>query len=1028
MELSPTLAPTPPQTAPLERQPRTGPSSRAATVPAVFVALFALLLASFPVRNSDVWAHLAAGRQLAHGAAAAVPAPSAPHSTWLYDLASYAVYSVVGGPGLVLVKALTVVAVALLLLQMSRAGSGWWVAVLCTALALLAMGTRLLLQPTTASYLFLALAIWFARSRDAEGRSWLPAWPLALLFVTWANTSGWFTLGLAVVALVWLGQALDETLPGAERRAVLRRRAVALLVLCGLCLLNPAGVAAFAPPAELGWFGAAGPARAITSPFQRAYLTTFAQVPAALAYFPLLGLGALSFALALPRWSWQRFLPFAALAVLSGTQARAIPFFAVVAGPALAWNLHEFFARRPAAERAALPRRWRFASGGVQALLGLAFLACAWPGWLQGAPFEPRRWDIDTPPALADGAGVVRQWHEAGKLDPAARGLHLSPESAQTFAWFCPQDRPVQDRQLAADILDVENAPADWPARLRAAGINHVVVYDPNPDRLFAALVRLLGNPHRWPLLHVAGDLAVFGWRDPDAASDTFAGWGVDLDRLAFHTPGSALTAEHRSDPERAPRRWWHAFWKRAPAHPIGRAEARFYLLEAEVARRSAAVRHQTAWESAQAAALTAAAAGWASGPGALLDANVRLELFRPSLPAPPAPPEAYTKLPPLTQAALVARQRDALRRDDTPPAILYLAVRAARRAVAANPDDSRAYLMLAESYLGLLGQTRERAWGARLQELVQLRRIQTSWALNQAIRLEPTLATPHLQLAQLYRDQGYWDLSLQHARQYTHLARQAGPPPGVPADAFRGQLAQSEATLQKLAQLVDERRAEYAAEAPKMRVADRAAMAMGKGLAGTARDVLLASDIAAFGPRGMELELKLLLLTGRARDVWDWTVPEQQASLGATYYWIRALAGAALGDYDAARSVCAELAPTGGQRPSDAIYRERLAQTVGQFFADELAAGATRPNPFERVIAQSGFGERLTNVTRHMRQEVDVTVLRGLLALEQGETAEAVAAFRAALACWSDEPERGRLDFRSRVIAQDWLETLTAR
>jgi hypothetical protein len=1020
------LAHAPPRidgTATPETRPRIHALNGSALASVLFVAVFAFLLASFPARNGDIWAHLAAGRQLVQEGQLAAP-PDAPHSTWLYDLTSYAVYSAAAGPGLVIGKALLVVGLALVLLRLSRSGSNWWVPVLCTALALLAMGTRLLLQPATVSYLLLALAIWFTRSRETDGPlpAWLPSWPLALVFVIWANTSGWFTLGLVVVALIWFGQAFDDVLRGAGRRAVLRRRFVALAVLGGLCLLNPAGLAAFAPPAELV---APGNARAIASPFQRGYLTAFAQVPAALAYFPLLGLGLLSFALALPRWSWQRFLPFVALAVLSGVQARAIPFFAVVAGLVLAWNLQEFFARRPAVERVALPRRWRFASRSVQAILGLLFLACAWPGWLQGAPFEPRRWAIEAPPALVQGAAAVRQWHETGKLDPTGRGLHLSAESAHAFAWFCPEDQAVRNEQLAAALLNEESPPDDWSDRLRAAGINHIVVYDPNSDRLFAALARLLAEPERWPLLHVAGDLAVFGWRDPAAASDPFADWRVDLERLAFHTPSRAINPEQRPDGDREPRRWWHAFWEPAPRRSIDRAEAQLHLLHAEAARRTASVRHQRAWEASQAAALATAAVGWTSGPGALLDTQLRLVLLRPPL---PETPTAFDTLPPLSQVALVARQRDILRRDDTPPALLYLAVRAARRAIAASPDDARAYLMLAESYQGLLNHTRERAWGGRLPELVQLRRVQISWALSQALRLEPNLTTAQLQLGALYRDLGYLDLALLHARKHSQLVRRAGPPPGVAAGEFREQLARSEAALQELARAVEERRAEYAAEAPKLRIADRAALAMSKGLAGTARDVLLASDIAAFGPQGMEMELKLLLLTGRARDVLEWTAPEQQASLGATYYWIRTLAAAAVGDYATAHTASAELTPTGGRRSGVALYQERVALAIGQFLSDELAAGGTRPHPFGRVMGQNDYRDRLANMTRRMRQEADVTVLRGLLALERGDTEDAAALFRGVLGCWSDDPDRGRLDFRGRVIARDCLDWLESR
>src|SRR5688572_23046039 len=70
----------------------------------LFVSTFAFLLASFPARNSDVWKHLAAGRDVARGQ---LPldntafADTGAGSTWLYDLVCYGVYSVAGGTGLV---------------------------------------------------------------------------------------------------------------------------------------------------------------------------------------------------------------------------------------------------------------------------------------------------------------------------------------------------------------------------------------------------------------------------------------------------------------------------------------------------------------------------------------------------------------------------------------------------------------------------------------------------------------------------------------------------------------------------------------------------------------------------------------------------------------------------------------------------------------------------------------------------------------------------------------------------------------
>src|SRR5262249_37776643 len=46
------------------------------------------------------------------------------------------------------------------------------------------------------------------------------------------------------------------------------------------------------------------------------------------------------------------------------------------------------------------------------------------------------------------------------------------------------------------------------------------------------------------------------------------------------------------------------------------------------------------------------------------------------------------------------------------PPAAPLLAVRAARRAVAANPDSADGYLKLYDAYFHLSSRTRERAWG----------------------------------------------------------------------------------------------------------------------------------------------------------------------------------------------------------------------------------------------------------------------------------------------------------------------------
>jgi tetratricopeptide (TPR) repeat protein len=1007
---------------PLEQPSR----SRWAVLPWLFVVVLAFLLGSFPARNSDLWLHLAAGKQLAQGefpftAPPGLPAGERINQTWLYNLLAYVLYSLLGGAGLVLVKAFLVAGLGLVLLRLCGLDrTGAWIAAGCTALALLAMSTRLLLQPATVSYLLLALTLWLLTRTprpDAPSGRLLPPWPLLLLFVLWANLDQWFLLGLGTVALVWLGRVVDEAGGVRDLPRPLLGCIVSLALLGAACLLQPSGVRAFALP-EAGWFGPSGQG---TSPFHPASLSHLRASPAGLAYFPLLGLGLLSFILNLPRWRWQRFLPWLGLALLSAFQVRTIGFFAVVAGPVLAWNLRDCFARRAESERphGTLWRAGVRVSRALGVVLGLALVLCAWPGWLQAPPFEPRRWAIETAPSLERGALATRRWHQEGRLGDRARALHLSAETACTFAWFCPEEKGLLDADLAAAVLAGPEAPAHWEQRLRQAGVNHVIVYDRDRGRLLAALDRLLTDPHQWPLLYLEGDLAVFGWRDPArSGEDLFRGWELNLNHLAFR-PGPDRTApRNRPDREPDPPRWWDVFWKPASPRQVDRDEAILHLLHAEALRRSAPTRHLTAWQASQSAALVGTMHS-SAGPGGLLAVGMRLALLGRR-------PQEFPSgtLPPLDLLALRFRQRWTRQQDDTSPALLFLGVRAARRALAVNPADAQAYLVLGQCYLRLLHDTRERDWSRRLPELAQLRYAQASAALHQAVTLAPNLAQAHLHLSRLYSNMGYLDLVLEHQKTYLELTQAA---PGSSEE--RDRLLE---VNRRLAREVEKRRSEYTSSSAGRAVLDRAVLALSKGLAGQARDLLLESDVAAFGPRGMALELELLLRTGRAREVRDWTAPEQEATLGTPYHWLRAQALAATGDYALAEEECEELARSvvpGGEAAETRQILEALAMRLAQAVLEGQPGEGAVPHLTRQVLVWRGLRVRLLSFTRSRSQWADATVLRGLLALEEGEVDEARRAFRQALAPWQDQKEsRGRLEFNGRPAALGCLEWLSLK
>ena len=105
-----------------------------------------------------------------------------------------------------------------------------------------------------------------------------------------------------------------------------------------------------------------------------------------------------------------------------------------------------------------------------------------------------------------------------------------------------------------------------------------------------------------------------------------------------------------------------------------------------------------------------------------------------------------------------------------------------------------------------------------------------------------------------------------------------------------------------------------------------------------------------------MALELDLLLMTGRAADVREWTNAEQAAALGeASYHWLRAKALAAEGDYAGAEQECAQTG-RGDRQPGRAGPREQMALTVGQLVLHERAGEGTVLDLIRRAATRAVF------------------------------------------------------------------------
>ncbi len=338
---------------------------------------FGFLAGSFPAHNSDLWLHLATGRDLAAGAyhfgadlyAQGTHGVYWVNTHWLFDWLAYVVFRGFGGmegwggPALILVKALLVTLLTAVMLRLGWRRGGLWATAVGAALSVLVLSPWLAPHPMIVSYLFLSLTLTFLerphffRSDEENGAGTadpvgFPSyWPLLPLFVFWVNLDSWFLLGPLTVALYLLGQLLQSRYgpecgdPEAVRRGEIATLAGVLAAGLTVCLINPHHIYAFlTPPAQLGLSPATGVLQhdpsfrgLRMSPFEADYFRPgLGWTAPGLAYFVLVLSSGLSFILNLAGLRWRRLLVWSALFLLSAFQVRALPVFAVAAGPILA--------------------------------------------------------------------------------------------------------------------------------------------------------------------------------------------------------------------------------------------------------------------------------------------------------------------------------------------------------------------------------------------------------------------------------------------------------------------------------------------------------------------------------------------------------------------------------------------------------------------------------------------------------------------------------------------------------------------
>lgn len=999
------------------------------------VLTLAFLLASFTARNADIWGNLAVGRMVAHGHyvfgidpfSALDPAPVWINPAWLTGLLLYSLYHLAGGPALVVLKAALVTVLAAVLVLTSRRCGRLWLPVVGTTLAVLAASPRFFLQPPVVSFLLLGVLAYMLHRPPRRQRWRLPV-AVGVLFLLWANLDGGFVFGLLWLALWLLGAVLQQVIPLGEKATArdsefgaqfpIADLALTLGVAVAACVMNPYHVRVFQLPSELAAFTLPTELQKDTyfegffrTPFQKPPAPAYSRLagPApAWAYYLLLGLGLGSFFANAGGWRWERALVWLAFAWLSMQSTRLVPYFAVVGAPILVLNLQSMFARRRGsaseetnapARSTAMVRAYLAGVGRVLTFLVLVGLsALAWPGWLAGdyASQQPQRrvgWQIEADPTMERLARRFADWYADphGLRANEERGFHLFPEFALICAWFCPQEKGLIDTRLAAppavaldyarlrrSIFELSGRgprPADDPPHpppqelLRKLKVTHVVLNNQLPASTLA--MALWRDPLQFPFWELIGRGVVYGWNDPDQSGpDVRAHLRADPVARAFGAaaqPVQSLTSVS-GPPVRSP---WETYLRGLPPVPMEMYESSLWLAYRDSLPQRADI-VAIVWQSVARLAARLEPIG-----GALAAMRTVVE-FSPAVGIAPQ------------VARNVTLRNNATALNAAP----LLAVRAARRAILANPDDFEAYLRLGQAY-SVMATDNRLGW------------LQRRAALSQGLARMPSdrpadAFVAHAMLYELYmgglslddenrRPRPYFDLALQSLEEMMANIR------GM---VIAGGLTQEEAETRAkgLAQELDQRSQEvkrrsddYFTRTAKAPLTVRVSTAIQYGLIKEALTVLREADAEQLAKERLApLWVQLELYAGDVATARDLLTDRLATQLPPHLRHLSILSAAVVGDYDLA---------DGELSTAEEAFDKAAATYNNRDYA--LAAARSLivgPVP-DALEAFKPMSARILTPQTVQIQELALTyhLWHGLLALESGNLALAKRQFQLA-------------------------------
>ncbi len=523
---------------------------------ALLVVLLAGFVAAFVSRNSDQWLHFAAGRDLLSGKYSLGTDPysylhdnqSWTNHSWLYDVAAYQLYSI-SGSAVTLCKAIVFAMAFFVVLRIRKPGTPSWPWWLFATVGILAAAPHTSLRPEVVSALLVALTQYVLFRSEWRSGSWRNPILLAVITGLWANIDQWFFLAPATIAMVLLAEfvqrAVSKNSDTDSPRSVDLLKALGLSVLA--TFLNPHLHGVWVLPFELSIPDSFRLDPALATYALPGFSRTFYERPqlggnlngAAFLVMLIVGGGLLALGLSRVRLAclfvWML---YAALALLN---SYCILFFAIVAVPMAAIPLADIASRFADDSKSRLASTLSPLARALAIPAMLVLLCCAWPGWLHPKPGDlayARRvaLGVEPDPGSARIAKTISGWRQKNQLADM-KGTPVELAVANHMAWFAPNEKVAVNGRLAHHRSDLPlllkaraaaaDARADLNSALTALQADYLVLASRSQNR--AIDVSTLHDRVKAPLdlWHLDGRTAVVGTANSklrfDPVSEAFA-------------------------------------------------------------------------------------------------------------------------------------------------------------------------------------------------------------------------------------------------------------------------------------------------------------------------------------------------------------------------------------------------------------------------------------------------------------------------------------------------------------------------